>query len=229
MQIDVWSDVVCPWCYIGKRRLEKALTGLDGVTVVWHSFQLDPTTPLRSELTLDQMLAQKYRLPPGQVAQMQERVTRLAAGEGLDYHLDRARPENTFAAHRLLQWAKAQGKLPELKERLLRGYFVEGERIGDPAALARLAGEVGLDAEQATAVLADEDRHADDVRADLAQARAYGISGVPFFVIDGKYGVSGAQEVAVLRGAVEKALSERPVAVAPAEACTDDECAIPES
>lgn len=205
MVIDVWSDVVCPWCYIGKRRLEKALEGLSDVQVVWHSFQLDPTTPKQSDLTLDEMLARKYQLPPGQVAQMQARVTGLAAAEGLDYHLDRARPENTFDAHRLLHWARAQNKGPELKERLLRAYFVEGQRIGHAPTLATLAGEVGLDAEQAAAVLADDGAHADDVRADIAQARAYGITGVPFFVIERRYGVSGAQESTVLRSAIDQA------------------------
>lgn len=210
MQIDVWSDVVCPWCYIGKRRLERAIEGIeDPIEVTFHSFELDPSAPKRSDLTLDEMLAKKYRLPPGQVAQMQERVTTLAAAEGLEYHLDRARPENTFDAHRLLHWAGAQGKGRELKERTMRAYFVEGERIGDPATLARLAGEVGLDAAEAARVLADETSHADAVRADQAQARAYGITGVPFFVIDGRYGVSGAQEASVLRSAIEKALHQR--------------------
>jgi predicted DsbA family dithiol-disulfide isomerase len=208
VRVDVWSDVVCPWCYIGKRRLEAALEGLPPIEVVWHSFELDPNAASHSDLTLDQLLAQKYRLPPAQVAEMQERVTLLAAQEGLEYHLESARPENTFDAHRLLHWAASHGEGPRLKERLLRAYFVEGERLGDHASLARLAGDIGLDPAAAAAVLADRQAFAAAVRADEQQARAYGISGVPFFVIDGRYGVSGAQASAVLRNALQRALGE---------------------
>lgn len=227
MQIDVWSDVVCPWCYIGKRRLEAALDGIDApVTVVWHSFELDPSAPKSSDLTLEQMLAKKYRMPPEKARELQARVTGIAAGDGLEYHLDRARPENTFSAHRLLQWAATLGQGPALTERLMRAYFVDGERIGDPTVLARLAGEAGLDPAAAATVLADERAFADVVRADVEQGRKIGVNGVPFFVIDGRYAVSGAQEVPVLQRAITQALAERPVVVADGEGCDDDGCPI---
>jgi predicted DsbA family dithiol-disulfide isomerase len=219
VQIDVWSDVVCPWCYIGKRRLEAALSRVDRpVTVVWHSFQLDPNAPRESSANLEEMLAKKYGMSPGQARSMQERVTAVAAEAGLAYRLDRARPENTFDAHRLLQWASSLGQGPALTERLMKAYFVDGERIGDRATLARLAGEIGLDPEEAAKVLADESSHADAVRADVGRARDIGVRGVPFFVVDGRYGISGAQEVAVLEQAIRQALAEVP---APAPGCDD--------
>jgi predicted DsbA family dithiol-disulfide isomerase len=206
MQVEIWSDVVCPWCYIGKRRFEAAIREYgEPVTVVWRSFQLDPHAPARSELSLVELLSRKYGMPQAQAQAMQERVTGLAAEVGLAYRLDQARPESTFDAHRLLQWARGEGRAGELKERLLAAYFTEGARVGDRETLARLAEEVGLDRAQAAAVLADPARGAEGVAHDQALARRLGISGVPFFVLAGRLGVSGAQEPAQLARALRQA------------------------
>lgn len=230
MQIDVWSDVVCPWCFIGKRRLEAALAAFpdrERVEVVFHAFELDPNAPKQATISLDQMLAKKYGLDPRKVAEMQARVTSLAAAEGLAFRLDSARPENTFDAHRLVALAKRHGKQLAVEEALFRAYFEEGRRVGDPAVLRELGAAHGLPAEEVERLLGDPTAFADEVRGDEAQARQLGIRGVPFFVVDGKYGVSGAQPVEVLRGALDKAWSERPPA--PAPGCDDDGCAVPES
>jgi predicted DsbA family dithiol-disulfide isomerase len=227
MQVDVWSDVVCPWCYIGKRRLESALAGFadrDGVTVVFHAFELDPTSPKVAESNLDEMLARKYGMSKQRVAELQQQVTRTAAADGLDFHLERARPENTFDAHRLIALAKAHGLQAQVKEALMKAYFVDGGRVGDAPTLRSIAVGAGLPADAVDAVLADPSRHADEVRADERQARELGIRGVPFFVVDGKYGISGAQPAEVLRGALTKAWSERPVEVAAGVACEGEVC-----
>ncbi len=207
MQVEVFSDVVCPWCYIGKRRLEQALDGFahrDDVTVTFRSFQLDPTTPKDVTGTQVERLAEKYGVSIAQAEAMNARVSGVAAGVGLDLHLDIAHPANTFDAHRLLHFAAERGTQAALKERLLTAYFSRGEDVGDPESLADLAAEVGLDRDEARAVLAS-DRYADAVREDLSLARAFGIDAVPFFVIDRKYGIAGAQDVAVLRDALEQA------------------------
>ncbi|GAA1568696.1 protein disulfide isomerase FrnE [Dactylosporangium maewongense] len=200
--IEVWSDIVCPWCYIGKRRLETALSTFDGaVSVQWRSFQLDPSTPVGDPRPVGESLGAKLGLPQAQIDGMFEHVTQLAAAEGLAYDFARARTANTFDAHRLLHFAKAHGLQAELKERLLHAYFTEGADVGDQVVLAGLAATVGLDEVAAKQALADGSFEA-DVRQDFAQARAYGISGVPFFVFDQRIGVSGAQPVEVF----EKAL-----------------------
>jgi predicted DsbA family dithiol-disulfide isomerase len=210
VQVEVFSDVVCPWCYIGKRRLEQALgqfAHADDVTVTFRSFQLDPSTPKDVTGTLTERLADKYGVGLEQAKAMNERVTGVASSVGLDFHLDEAHPANTLDAHRLLHFAAAHGKQAELKERLMRAYFTDGEILGDADTLVRLAGEVGLDEAAARDVLAGE-AYATEVAADLSLARSFGISGVPFFVLDRKYGISGAQEAAVLVQALEQAWSE---------------------
>jgi predicted DsbA family dithiol-disulfide isomerase len=210
VQIEVFSDVVCPWCYIGKRRLEEALAGFqhaDQVTVTYRSFQLDPTSPATSELSLEQMLAQKYGRSLAQARQMNDRVAGIAATVGLDFHLQQAHPANTFRAHRLLHFAATKGVGNELTERLMRGYFAEGVRIGDRDELLRLAVEVGLEPEEVAAVL-DSDAFDAEVRADIELARAFGATGVPFFVFDRKYAVSGAQETALFTEVLDKAWSD---------------------
>lgn len=207
MNIEVWSDVVCPWCYIGKRRLEQALEQFphrDAVNIVWRSFELDPHASEQVTESLDEMLARKYHTTRQNAAQMNERVSRIAGEVGLDYHLDKAKPSNTLDAHRLLHLAKAKGIQPQVKERLMQAYFTEGEPIGDHEALVRIATEAGLDAEDARATLAS-DAYADDVRADEARAAAFGISGVPFVAIDETYGVSGAQPTEVFLTALQTA------------------------
>lgn len=200
MRIEIWSDVVCPWCYIGKRNLEAALAEFphaDQVTVEWRSFELDPTTPTQVGLSMDEVLERKYGMSPDQAATANRQMTELAARVGLEYHLDRVRIGNTFDAHRLLHLAAHEGRGGEMKERLLHAYFTEGRTVSDPASLTDLAAEIGLDRERVGAVLAS-DEYADEVRADEARAVELGSTGVPFFVLDGRFGVPGAQPPDVL-------------------------------
>ena len=231
MKVEIWSDVVCPWCYIGKRRFEAALSRFahrDQVEVVWRSFELDPTTV--SELAPGgpdhaERLAAKYGMSPAQARDAVAGVTAAAAGEGLDYHLETSLPANTFDAHRLIHLAAGHGLQDAAEERLMRAYFTEGQALGDPAVLVRLAAEIGLDEAEAERVLAG-DAYADAVRADEAEARSLQVTGVPFFVMDRRYGVSGAQPAAQLLAALEQAWAEHtPLQVmAPAGGGTDEAC-----
>lgn len=234
MQIEIWSDVVCPWCYIGKRRFESALANFkqrDQIEVAWKSFELDPGAPRTSEETLDVMLSRKYGMSLQRAAEANARVTSLATREGLDYHLEKARPGNTFDAHRLIHLAATHGLQGEMKERLMHAYFTEGRPVGDVETLVELAAEVGLDAEEARAVLTGK-MYADEVAADEQEARELGVSGVPFFVIDGKYGISGAQPTELFQKALEQAWAEShpliQVSATNEEAgsCDGDSCAI---
>lgn len=228
MQIDVWSDVVCPWCYIGKRRLEAALARFpEATTVVWHSFELDPGAPREATVPLSEMLAKKYGMSPAKAEAMQAQVTSVAAADGLAFALEKARPENTFDAHRLLHLAAARGLQAALKERLMRGYFTEGRHLGSPAELTAMAVEVGLDPAEVAATLASPEAYAQAVRADEASAKSMGIGGVPFFVLDRKYGVSGAQPVDTLLAALQQAWRERAPADTAGVVCDDDGCAVP--
>ncbi|TPW76625.1 DsbA family oxidoreductase [Schumannella soli] len=211
----MWSDVQCPWCYIGKRRFETAAEAFGGdVEVEYHSFELAPDTPVDYEGTPVDYLSDRKGVSREQAGQMIQRVTGIAESVGLDYHYDDIHQTNTVLAHELLHWAKSQGRQLDLKERLLKAYFVDGRHVGRPEDLADLAAEIGLDRDEALAVLNDH-RHLADVKADVAQAAAYGINGVPFFVIDGKYGVSGAQESATFQQVLETVAAER--ATAPAD------------
>ena len=208
--VEIWSDVVCPWCYIGKRRFEAALAQFehrDDVTLRWRSFELDPAAPRIAEVTGPARLAAKYGVSLEQARAMNENVTRIAAAEGLEYKLDQARGGNSFDAHRLIQLGAEHGIQDAVKERLMRAYFTEAEPIGDIEALARLAVEAGLDAHAAHALLAG-DAHADAVRADEQLAQQLGITAVPFFVLDRRYGVSGAQPAEILLGALQQAWEE---------------------
>ena len=230
MQVEIWSDVVCPWCAIGKRRFEAALAGFahrDEVEVRYRSFELDPGAPRVVEGNATARLAEKYGVPYAQAEAMQQRVVDAAAGDGLDFRFDRARPGNTFDAHRLLHLAADRGRQAELKERLLLAYFTEGEPIGDPDTLVRLAAAAGLDEAEARAVLAS-DAYRAEVREDQATARALGITGVPFVVLDRRLGVSGAQPVEAFAAALEQAYSAaRPLSVvAGGDTCTDGTCAV---
>jgi len=200
MNVEIWSDVVCPWCYIGKRRLERAVAsfGHPGeVTITYRSFELDPDAPVQRSGTQAEHLARKYGMTIAQAEQASQQMTQRAAADGLEFRFDLIRGGNTFDAHRLLHLAEDLGLQPEMKERLLRATFTEGLPIADRPTLVRLAAEVGLPAAQVQAVL-DGDSYADAVRADEQQAARYGITGVPFFVADGKYAVSGAQPPEVL-------------------------------
>jgi predicted DsbA family dithiol-disulfide isomerase len=207
MKVEIWSDVVCPWCYIGKRRLETALEGFDGaddVEVVWRSFQLNPAHPKGVHESHAESLAAKTGRTIEQVHELTERVTALAAAEGLDYHFERYVVVNTFDAHRLTHLAKTRGLGSELHERLFRAQLIEGEVLDDPDTLTRLSAEVGVPAEAARRVLAS-DEYASDVTGDIEQAHALGATGVPFFVIDRRFGVAGAQSSEVLLQVLERA------------------------
>jgi predicted DsbA family dithiol-disulfide isomerase len=234
MKIEIWSDVVCPWCYIGKRRFEAALARFahrDQVELVWRSFELDPSAAPSPESPgrYAEHLAGKYGITPDRAKTMIDRVTDAAAEEGLDFRFDIARRGNTFDAHRLLHLALDRGVQDEMKERLDRGTFTEGLPVSDHQALTEAAVEVGLDEVEVKEVLTSE-HYADAVQADVAKARAYGITAVPFFVIDGKYGVAGAQPPEILLDVLERAWAERsPLTfvseAGDADACGDD-CAL---
>jgi predicted DsbA family dithiol-disulfide isomerase len=214
IKIDVWSDVVCPWCYIGKRNLETGLAeaaqddDAPDVTVTFHSFELTPDTPNDYEGTERDYLVQNKGMPAADVDQMLAHVTGVAAQAGLEYHFDTVRPTGTVKAHELLHFAKEQGRQLELKERLLAAHFTEGRHVGQVDELVQLASDVGLDPDAARDALESE-RYLTAVRADQQQATAYGINGVPFFVIDGKYGVSGAQPPAAFTQIVRQLWQER--------------------
>jgi predicted DsbA family dithiol-disulfide isomerase len=202
LNVEIWSDVVCPWCYIGKRRFEAAVEQFDGeVEVTWRSFELDPGAPPVREHTASEHLAAKYGMSREQAETSHAQMTELAAQEGLEYHFELAKGGNSFDAHRLIHLAAANGLEDEVMERVMRGYFTEGVAIGDREALIALAHESGLDARAAL----EGDDYADAVREDEDLARRIGIRGVPFFVLDRRYGVSGAQPADILVQALEKA------------------------
>ncbi|MEO5853002.1 MAG: DsbA family oxidoreductase [Nocardioides sp.] len=232
MRIDIWSDVVCPWCYIGKRRLEKAIAGRDDVEVVYHSFELDPSSPREARQTVAEHLGQKYGGGAAAGQAMIDQVEAVAAEEGLIFRLGEAKRGNTVDAHRLLHLSLDEGGRDlqgRFKEALLAAYFLRAENPADHAMLAAVADETGLDPARTRAVLAS-DEYADAVEADVRQAVAYGATGVPFFVIDGRYGISGAQPVEVFAQVLAQADAERAPLVrvggATDDACGPDGCAI---
>ena len=212
MQVHIWSDVVCPWCYIGKRRFERALEALahrDQVEVTHRSFQLDPTRSRGETSSRRSMLMSKYRRAAAEVLQMDEKMEALAAAEGLEYHLTDANlTGNTLDAHQLVQLAKTHGLQDAMLERLYRAYFTEQRSLFDRESLVNLAGETGLDTDNARQALEDG-RFADAVAKDLHDARQLGVTGVPFFVVDGRYAVSGAQPAEVFTQILTRAWEER--------------------
>jgi predicted DsbA family dithiol-disulfide isomerase len=206
LTVEIWSDVVCPWCYLGKRRFENALARFDHrdeVEVRFRSFELDPTAPAVNQGPPAERLASKYGISVEQAAASQKQLTEVAAAEGLEYHLDRAPGGNTFDAHRLLQLAVERGVQPEVKERLMRAHFTEALPIGDHDTLVQVASEAGLDEDEARAAL-ESDRYADAVREDEHLAERIGIQGVPFFVLGRRFGVSGAQPPEILLEALTR-------------------------
>jgi len=235
MQIEIWSDVVCPWCFVGKRRLEQALAGFehrDDVEVVYRSFELDPSAPQHGHELTTGVIARKYGRSEDEMRDMQQQLIDTAAGDGLELRLFENVHTNTVDAHRVLHLALATGgpsQQRELKEALLSAYFTHARDVGDHAVLTEAALAVGLDAERVGAVLAS-DEYADAVAADIAQARAYGATGVPFFVVDQKFGVSGAQPSEVFAQVLDRAWTEaHPVLQTvggDADACGPDGCAI---
>ncbi|KQQ00779.1 MULTISPECIES: DsbA family oxidoreductase [unclassified Rathayibacter] len=215
--VDIWSDIACPWCYIGKRKFERGLEAFrlahpeaPDVAIEYRSFELSPDTPEDYRGGEAAFLAEHKGIPEAQAQQMLDSVTAIAASVGLDYHFETVRHVKTVTAHQVLHHAKEAGLQLELKERLLRAYFVEGHDLADRSVLASLAAEVGLDSDEVLRAL-EEQRHLGDVQSDIAQAREYGINGVPFFVLDGRFGVSGAQEPTAFTEVLEHVLSQRAV------------------
>ncbi|WP_426243933.1 DsbA family oxidoreductase [Nocardioides sp. LHG3406-4] len=236
MQIEIWSDVVCPWCYVGKRRLESALAGFahrDEVEVVYRSFELDPSAPHHGHEPTLGVTARKYGLSEAETRQMKQQLIEAGAAEGLELRLFDTVHTNTLDAHRVLHLALATGGpavQAELKEALLAAYFVRAENIGDHDVLRAAATAAGLDPARVEEVLAS-DEYAEDVRADVARAQAYGATGVPFYVVDAKYGVSGAQPAEVFGRVLEQAWADSQprlsmVGGGDAETCGPDGCAI---
>jgi predicted DsbA family dithiol-disulfide isomerase len=228
VHVEIWSDIACPWCYIGKRRFEAALAAFehaDEVTVTWRSFELDPDAPLEREGDRAVHLAAKYGSTVEHAREMQQRMTDVAATEGLDFRFDLARGGTMFDAHRVIHLAKAGGLQDAMEERLFRAYLTEGEVVGDHAVLTRLAVEVGLDEAEVRDLLVG-DRHAADVRDDERTGASLGITGVPFFVIDRAIGASGAQPSELLLDLLRQGWAARaPVTVvAGGESCGVDGC-----
>jgi predicted DsbA family dithiol-disulfide isomerase len=207
MKIEIWSDVMCPFCYIGKRRLENALAafpGRDGVGIVWKSFQLNPDMRTEPGKSITQYLMEKKGWSLEQTRSQHERLTQVAADLGLIYDFDRAVVANSFDAHRLVQLAKRDGLGDAMEERLFKAYFSEGRNIADHATLVELSREAGLNEAEAGSVLAGR-AFAEEVKADVREAQQLGVTGVPFFVFDRKFAVSGAQDISVFARALEKA------------------------
>ena len=235
LQVEIWSDVVCPWCYIGKRRFERAVAELDGeidLDVVFRPYQLDPTASPGTSQPVFEAYVKKFG-GPEQATAIINRVTETAADDGLEFRMDRALRANTLLAHRLL-WLAEQPDSPvdqhDLKERLLQAYFVDGLDIGDPDVLAACAAEVGLPHQDAIEFL-ESDRGRAEVAAYLEQAGDAGISAVPTFVINGQWAIPGAQDtdtfVNVFRRLTEKLAADAAGAEMAADtACTDDACEV---
>ncbi|MGX5680240.1 DsbA family oxidoreductase [Schumannella luteola] len=209
IKVDIWSDVQCPWCYIGKRKFEAGAAEFGGeVEVEYHSFELAPDTPVDFEGTPIDYLSQRKGISREQAEMMIDRVTGIAGAVGLDYDYDHIHQTNTVISHELIHFAKSKGRQLEMKERLLKAYFINGEHVGRIPDLVEIAVELGFDRDEVTDAL-ESHRFLPDVKADVAQAQEYGIQGVPFFVIDGKYGVSGAQEASTFASVLEQVRSER--------------------
>lgn len=234
MQVEIWSDIHCPWCYIGKRRFEQALEKFakrDKVEIVWRSFQLDPTLPAEYPGSVSKMLADKKGVSLAQAQQMNAQVSQLAAQDGLEYHLDTSRLGNSANAHRLIHLATAQGLGGAMQERLMRAYFTEGRLVSDPATLIELGVEVGLAAEAIQQML-ESDEYRQDVDADQQRAAAIGVTGVPFFLFEEKYAVSGAQAAEVFSTALERTWNDfyQDIQIISADdgvMCDDEGCAVP--
>ena len=207
--VNIWSDIACPWCYLGKRRFENALRDFDGeVTVSYHSFELSPDMPADFDGGPVDFLADRRGMPRAQVEQMFAQMTALGESEGLRYDFDSLRPTRTMPAHQALHHAKAHGRQAELVERLFAAHFVEGRHIGHVDELVALGVEVGLDGDELRAALTDG-RYAPAVAQDIRAAQRLGVTGVPFFVIDERYGVSGAQSSETLLEALRRAAADR--------------------
>lgn len=212
MHVEIWSDIACPWCYVGKRRFEAALAGYehrDEVSVTWRSFELDPGAPAERPVDGATHLAEKYGMSREDALAMQAKMTDTAAGDGLDFRFDVARAGNTFDAHRLIHLAAVHGAQDAMKERLMRAYLTEGELVSDAATLRRLALEIGLPVDEVQELLST-DRYAADVREDERIAAQLGINAVPFFVVDRAIGASGAHPPQQLVELLRRARAQNP-------------------
>src|SRR5205085_433343 len=210
MKVEIWSDVVCPFCYIGKRRFEKALEGFeakDKVEVEWRSFQLDPDLEYVPGESVHEYLGKRKGTSAADGKRMNDAMTAMAKEVGLEYNFDKAIINNTFNAHRLLHFAKEKGVQNEMKERLFRAYYTEGKNVGDIDTLAQLGEELGLQAEEIRTVL-QSDKYAQDVLIDQYKAQQIGANGVPFYVFNNKYAVSGAQPSELFAQVLEKVWEE---------------------
>lgn len=231
LSVEVWSDIACPWCWVGKRKLEAAVAQFgDDVDVVWRSFELDPAAPksLPDDVDLTSRLADKYGKSREGAEQMVDRMTAVGQDNGIEFRFDQARPGNTFDAHRLLHWAGREGKQNALKERLFEAYMQQGKLVSDHEVLVELAADVGLDPERAQLVLSSND-YASDVRRDEATAGTMGIHGVPFFVFGGRFALSGAQPVELLVQGLQKAKEDAAaveIVGEESESCGPEGCAV---
>ena len=235
MKIEIWSDYACPYCYIGKRQLEKALESFsdrDDINVSFKSFELDPSASYETTTTTKDRVAKKYGYTSEQAQQMIDNVTKYANSVGLDFHYATTRYTNTFDAHRISKYAETKGKGLELSEKLLHAYFVENNQLSDHKVLTDIAIEIGLDKSEVEDVLKSE-KFAKDVRNDELEASRLGIHSVPCFVINRKYSISGAQPVEVLKKSIEKILQEENI-LKPVEnknldgmTCDSNGCSIP--
>lgn len=206
--IDIWSDVVCPFCYVGKKKLEKAITELDAsknVKVVWHSFQLDPSFPVGESMSTTEYLVKRKGYPADQVVVMQDRLESVGAQYGINFQFDKAKSFNTGNIHRLLQWAKKENKADELKEQLMHAYFTEGVDLNDTTNIISVVIKSGLDTISAKAILKGTD-YQTEVKNDIVRAKELGIRGVPYFLINGTQVISGAQDDKVFLETLKKAL-----------------------
>lgn len=210
MKVEIWSDVMCPFCYIGKRRLEQALENFeyaDEVDIQWKSFQLNPAMETNPDININDYLAEAKGWSPEQARQMNERVTRMAAETGLEYHMEQAVVANSFDAHRLIQFAKTQDKANKAEEALFRAYFTEGKNIADHETLRVIAGHIGLDSDEVYEIL-ESGQYADRVKHDVHIAKTLDIRGVPFFLFNRKYAISGARETEVFLKALKQSWND---------------------
>lgn len=230
MKVEFWSDIVCPWCYIGKRRFEKALSQFEHgneVEVIWRSFELDPSSP-RLSGDIIEGLSKKIGKPIAQVKQMTEQITTLAAQDGLEYRFDLMKSGNTFDAHRLIHYAESQGLVEEVSEQLYHAYFTEGLPVGDVDALLQVAVKAGLSETETRDILAS-DKYSENVRSDESRAHSLNVSGVPFVLANEKYAISGAQSTDVFLDALRQAWNDaHPITVVggAGNSCDDGNCII---
>lgn len=238
MKIEIWSDVACPFCYIGKRHLEEAKNSLpfkEEINIIWKSYQLDPMYHNTKKETIYEHLVQSKGMSVDQVKQMTDQVVDMASNAGLQFNFDSTIPANTFDAHRLIHLAAHHNLQDQAKEALLKAYFIDGKDVADKSVLQKIAEEIGLDQTEIVETL-DSDKFSDDVKHDIKESKDIGVQGVPFFVLDGKYAISGAQPVTAFKDAISQAYNEwksaQPVSkltslnVTDKAICDDDGCEI---